>query len=214
GLFGPAGRECRRIEKGHLFPAAGNLYREYCVAAGEVFLLDDNVLGNFELRVGEVPDCLDSCHNELFGNGLSRMRGNGQHCKLDAELRNEVSDSIHREYFYSVQGFSDLFRVGIEGCKNVHTMTAELSVTRKCRPEVSRANQNGLMRMVPVQELCNCLYQLAHREPDAGFPGNAGNCEVFPDLNRLKFELVCDYGSRDVLFAFAECCFNNVQVPR
>jgi hypothetical protein len=78
----------------------------------------------------------------------------------------------------------------------------KLLIARERRPEITRADENGLLDLVPTEEVLDGGHERHDRVAFLGLPDYACDRQILPHLNGLEPQFLGDDGSGDILMPF------------
>jgi hypothetical protein len=137
---------------------------------------------NDERDGSEVEDAVNPGRDDLIGDPLCIVGGDGENRKLDAKLRRRAGELVQRLDGQAGIGLADLLRIIVEQGRDLEASAAEPAILQQGAAEVSHADHRRRPRAVDAEDAAESVEKLVDVIADAGMAELTEKRQILADL--------------------------------
>ena len=163
-----------------------------------VFVLDEDLRRDIEVRRREVPDGLDAVADQQVAHALRGGGRDRQNTNEDLPAAAQILQRGERKDGLAAGVRPGDGGVGVKGCDDIQAVFRKAAVAQKRAAELTRADEHGVVRIIIPEELLDILDQTKALIADLGAAAVRDQREVLADLHLAHVQCGCQRCGGDV----------------
>ena len=150
-----------------------------------------------ELKIGEVPDSVDTVVGKALGDGNGGLLGNGENGNVNMVRGEVVLKLVHRVDGDAVKGGADYFGLDIEGGGQIEAPFRKAEVIHQSMADVADTDEDGGEASVHTEDRCDLRTQRGDIISVTLLAEFAEAAEILTNLRRGQPKLMTQLEGRD-----------------